>query len=200
MPFDKYGSKNPNKIQIVQKKSIANVTNKDALAEKCEICTKSFSTKSSLNSHKKKIHFNYVFKCNFCTDKTFSQKVNFYKHLVDVHKQDAKEVATLHKNLKPTKLDNNLQNSNSSNQMDLGSNEVESNKNSAKGFDQPIVITEQENTSRIESNVTPPQTPNSIVHPEKNYKCESCKESFVSQTDLAVHIIAVHVKNSLNLN
>ena len=46
----------------------------------------------------------------------------------------------------------------------------------------------------LQNDLDSAQTSNQIHSPiTKNHKCESCEESFVSQKELAVHVIGVHL-------
>ena len=165
---------------------------------KCEICAKSFFNTGNLNMHMKTVHLNYVFKCHICKDKTFSHKENLRKHLVKVHRQDPKEVATLTKKIKPFKAKNSEDQDQHNNP--ISTNEMAVRNTNSDAIVETIGTTEKDAVPNpmVEDNGSP-KVSNHVDNPAKNYNCESCIQSFTSQTELAVHIIAVHVKNSLNL-
>ena len=160
---------------------------------KCDLCAKSFFNIGNLNMHKKTVHLNYIFKCHICNVKTFSHKVSLRKHLVKAHKQDSKAVLTLTKKLKPIKAMN-------STDQDLLNNALSTNILAVRNNVETIVNSEKDTSTKpmAEANGSPILSENTVIQ-VNNYKCESCIQSFTSQTELAVHIIEVHVKDSLNL-
>ena len=57
------------------------------MMEKCDICNKLFSNKSSLTKHIKSVHEKIKFKCEIC-DKEFSQEDNLQRHKKAVHSKN----------------------------------------------------------------------------------------------------------------
>ena len=171
-----------NSLKNVQPVKIS-ILKKEAKNDEQNGITKNTPVTSEDDKFNTKTASTSIIKCDLCT-RTFNDQENLKKHKMKMHFEYVFKCGICKENKSFSQKTKFMEH------LAVAHKKNVKGKASAPKKVEPIKI----NQDALQNDLDSAQTSNQIHPPSTtNHKCESCEESFVSQKELAVHVIGVHL-------